>query len=290
MPKIVKYQDLNKIYDYQMSFDSPFFLIQDFEVWRESYIEDVDGNGRKLFKELVTKAVYEENEIVGFIQYGKSAFGFDSEGNISDNMSYNIIRNLYFNDKRVDVGKKLLNEALDAFGCMNKIYAYFHYFGMSCYARHGKLFEGHVHINDFLKANGFEIEHENIYYASFINNHIKSEAIISPKELTRGNQQYIDFYFMDNQVGGCEIHFPSDEAAYLRWIYINENITGKGIGSMCMNGLKQWLYEKGIRRFDTDTAISNNVAQHFYEKNGFERKGITRSYFCQNNIVRAHSS
>lgn len=100
MPKIVKYEDLNKIYDYQMS--------------------------------------------------------FDSEGNISDNMSYNIIRNLYFNDKRVDVGKKLLNEALDAFGCMNKIYAYFHYFGMSCYAIHGKLFEGHAHINDFLKANGFE--------------------------------------------------------------------------------------------------------------------------------------
>ena len=46
-----------------------------------------------------------------------------------------------------------------------------------------------------------------------------------------------------------------------------------------MKALKQWLYEKGIRRFDTDTAITNTVAQHYYEKNGFVREGVTRSFF-----------
>ncbi|MBE6733781.1 MAG: GNAT family N-acetyltransferase [Ruminococcaceae bacterium] len=46
-----------------------------------------------------------------------------------------------------------------------------------------------------------------------------------------------------------------------------------------MNALKNFLYKKGITRFDTDTALNNKVAQHYYEKNCFTREGITKSYF-----------
>ena len=46
-----------------------------------------------------------------------------------------------------------------------------------------------------------------------------------------------------------------------------------------MKALKSYLFEKGINRFDTDTALSNNVAQHFYEKNNFIKEGITKSYY-----------
>ena len=42
---------------------------------------------------------------------------------------------------------------------------------------------------------------------------------------------------------------------------------------------KNFLYEKGISRFDTDTAKDNIVAQHYYEKNNFTREGVTRSYY-----------
>ena len=66
------------------------------------------------------------------------------------------------------------------------------------------------------------------------------------------------------QVGGCEVHYLSDTTAYLRWIYVNGDITGKGIGTKCMNALKAFLYEKGIRRFDTDTALDNKIAQHYF--------------------------
>ena len=31
-------------------------------------------------------------------------------------------------------------------------------------------------------------------------------------------------------------------------------------------------------QLDTDTVLSNLVAQHFYEKNDFVREGLTRSY------------
>ncbi|MBQ4069564.1 MAG: GNAT family N-acetyltransferase [Lachnospiraceae bacterium] len=279
MLKIIETENLEKIYNYQIKFNAPFFISKDFALWRKSFEEDVDGEGRVLFKELFVKAAYEENEIVGFIQYGKTAFGFDNQGEISSDISYPIIRNLYFDENREDIGELLLKDALNEFAASNKIYAFFHYFGMSCFARHGKLFEKYGHIEDVLKKNGFETEHENVYYSSTLKGNVEYEIEIKPHNMTKGNQQYIDFILSGNHVGGCEVHFLDRKSTYLRWIYVNDNITGKGIGTKCMEALKHWLYDKGVTRFDTDTAISNAIAQHYYDKNGFIREGITRSYY-----------
>ena len=97
--------------------------------------------------------------------------------------------------------------------------------------------------------------------------------------MQKGNQQYIDFIIDGNHVGGCEVHYLSESIAYLRWIDVNGDLVGKGVGTKCMTSLKNFLYEKGISRFDTDTAKDNIVAQHYYEKNNFTREGVTRSYY-----------
>lgn len=280
MLKIVEVNNLEEIYNYQMSFKVPYFFLVDFYTWEKSFTEDIDGEGRTLFKELCVKAAYNEDELVGFIQYGKTAFGFAESGDISSDISYPVIRNLYFNKDMHEVGSLLLKEAMDYFGRTDKVYAFFHYFGMSCFARHGKLFEKYDFIETVLKEYGFQVEHENVYYSSVLNCTENTEVQIAAQNLTKGNQQYIDFIFEGNQVGGCEVHYLDEKkVAYLRWIYINDNITGKGIGTKCMGSLKYWLYQKGIIRFDTDTALSNPVAQHYYEKNDFTREGITRSYY-----------
>lgn len=76
--------------------------------------------------------------------------------------------------------------------------------------------------------------------------------------------------------GGCEIHFPEENnIAYLRWIFTNEEIRGKGIGSSSMDALKAEVLERGIVQLDTDTAVGNLAAQHFYEKNHFIKRGLT---------------
>lgn len=81
-------------------------------------------------------------QLSGFIQYGKTAFGFDNNGEITDKISYSVIRNFYFCKEQKEVGTKLLNENIKIHSdTRDRIYAFFHYFGMSCYARHGKLFE-----------------------------------------------------------------------------------------------------------------------------------------------------
>lgn len=279
MIKISEADNLGQIHDYQMRFHSPHFFPTDYHTWNQSFADDIDGAGRRLFKELYAKAAYDEGELIGFIQYGKTAFGFDDQGEISPDVSHCVIRNLYFSDKRMDAGELLLKEAMDAFSASDIVYAFFHYFGMSCFARHGKLFEQHAHIDAFLKKNGFETEHENVYYSSILKGGEAADAEIMPHALTKGHQHYIDFFLSGRPVGGCEIHLLDGSTAYLRWIYVNDTITGRGIGTTCMNALKHWLYEKGIRRFDTDTALSNIPAQHFYEKNNFTREGITRSYY-----------
>lgn len=279
MIQIAKVEHFEPIYRYQMQFSSPYFFPVDYDTWKTCFMEDVDGEGRTLFKSLFVKAAYDDNDLIGFIQYGSTAFGFDDRGELSADVSHCVIRNLYFHKERVDAGALLLKEAMDAFPAAEKVYAFFHYFGMSCFGRHGKLFEQHPHIEALLKQKGFETEHENVYYSSILKGGNASEVELKPQPLTKGNQQYLDFLLSGSQVGGCEVHFVDKKAAYLRWIYVNGDITGRGIGTKCMHALKQWLSQKGITRFDTDTALSNTIAQHFYEKTGFTREGITRSYY-----------
>lgn len=279
MIETMKIVDFKKVYAYQMRFTSPYFFSVDYASWEKSFTNDIDGEGRTLFKELFVKGAYDNDELVGFVQYGQTAFGFNDCGEISSDISYCVIRNLYFDENRADVGQRLLNDAMNSFPSSETVYAFFHYFGMSCFARHGKLFERYDHIEKLLKENGFAVEHENVYYSSALGCDEASEVELHLHALTKGNQQYMDFVLSGNQVGGCELHFLDDKTAYLRWIYVNDALTGKGIGTQCMNALKRWLYQKGITRLDTDTAVSNVIAQHYYEKNRFTREGITRSYY-----------
>ena len=284
MIRIVSITNNEEVYLFQKRQICPYYFPTDYEEWEKSFMEDVDGEGRKLFGELYVKAAYDEDELIGFIQYGRTAFAFDNQGDISTDLSYNVIRNLYFDEDKTKAGQMLLDDALRFFGTTDKVYSFFHYFGMSCYARHGKLYEKHSHIEELLKNNGFEIEHENVYYSSVLQESAVSELRepdinIKPHDVTKGNQQYMDFMLSDEQVGGCEIQFVSENTVYLSWIYVDDNMTGKGIGTKCMCALKQWLYDQGYERFDTDTVYANTVAQHYYEKNGFTREGITRSFY-----------
>lgn len=277
-------ENYREVYEYMKKLIFPYHYETDYDLWEKSFNNDADGEGRSLFSELTTVGAYLNGKLTGFIQYGRSAFGFDDRGEITDAVSYPIIRNFYFTQGQEKIGCCLLDQALKALSdTQDRIYAFFHYFGMSCYARHGKLFENFGHIHDLLLKKGFTIEHENVFYSSRLSETERSSATLRWHELSVGRQRYCDLVLGDDIVGGCEVHFlEQKDTAYLRWIFVNSEMCGKGIGSKCMSALKHDLYQMGIRRFDTDTAITNIAAQHFYEKNDFSREGITRSYYLTN--------
>ena len=190
MLKITDTYNLKDIYDFQLSFKTPYFFDVEFEDWKKSFADDIDGEGRKLFKELFVKAVYDEKVLLGFVQYGKTAFGFDDKGEISSEISYPVIRNLYFKEDRADAGELLINEAMQNFGSDKQVYAFFHYFGMTCFARHGKLFENNAQIDSLLKDNGFEVEHENVYYSSVLTESKNSEVTLTAGGFKRQSSVY----------------------------------------------------------------------------------------------------
>ena len=278
--KVAAITDLKPIYEYQLRFAAPYFFPADYASWQKSFLQDIDGEGRMLFKTLHSKAVYDGEVPVGFIQYGRTAFGFDETGEISAKVSYSVIRSLYFDEGREDVGHLLLQQALQDFADEKTVYAFFHYFGMSCFARHGKLFERFDWIAQLLREYGFDLEHKNVYYSSSVQQTVASSIKLLVHELTKGAQQSFEFVLDGEQIGVCELHYPDVPGiAYLRWIYVSDELQNQGAGSQCMAALKNWLHERGYTRLDADTAMDNHRAQHYYDKNGFTWEGITRSYY-----------
>lgn len=271
----------NEVYQYMSDISFPYHYPVDFSLWEKSYLEDRDGEGRVLFSGLEALGAYADARLIGYIQFGRTALGFDDSGDISDRVSYPVIRNFYFSKGYEEAGNALLKAAAAVLsGGGERIYAFFHYFGMSCYARHGKLFEDFGYIQELLIRNGFIIEHENVFYSSEPRETAETGIRLVWQEQTAGGCESCDFIMAGNTVGGCEIHFlEQKDTAYLRWIYIKDGLCGKGIGSACMRVLSSQLFQRGIRVFDTDTALNNLIAQRYYEKNGFTRRGITRSYY-----------
>ena len=57
MLKITDTYNLNDIYNFQLSFQTPYFFYVDFEDWKKSFENDIDGEGRALFKNLTVKVL-----------------------------------------------------------------------------------------------------------------------------------------------------------------------------------------------------------------------------------------
>ena len=91
MLKMIDNNNLKDIYNFQLGFETPYFFKVDYETWKKSFTEDIDGEGRTMFAMLNVKAFYENDELVGFVQYGNTAFGFDENGEISSDVSYAVI-------------------------------------------------------------------------------------------------------------------------------------------------------------------------------------------------------
>ncbi len=282
--KYKKITDNKEIYDYYSRIKNvvPYWFDVDYSLWLESYNNDSDYDGDKMFGELMTYAAYAENDIVGFVQFGISNYTYNESGDKDFSEKCGVIRNLYF-DKEQDCGEKLISIAEEYFSArgVSKRSAFFHALGMTCYAGHGKLFCGLPHIEAELFKFGYVKEHENVYYKRLLTEgDVASDkvSVIYGETNPKGLQE-----FMINTGGktvgaGALVYLPQGEICYLKWIYIYDTDQGKGYASATLLTIFSELYSKGIRRLDTDTADGNLIAQKLYEKVGFTNMGRTRSY------------
>ena len=49
MLKITEVRNLRDVYGFQLSENVPYFFDVDFESWKKSFTDDIDGEGRTLF-------------------------------------------------------------------------------------------------------------------------------------------------------------------------------------------------------------------------------------------------
>lgn len=259
--------------------NAPFHFPQTINTWERSMYADIDSDGRTLFADLST-----ESTAHAMIQYGNTAFGFNSEGDICADIHHPVIRFLCFEKGYEVEAQQLLDRAMASFPAEKKIWAFFHYFGMTACARHGKLHDKDAHIAKLLMNHGFVVEHENVYYSKTLDHtvHSDSRITLSWKSLSAGGCREFSVSADGREIGWGQVHFlPQGDIAYLRWIYIDSTRQHHGFGTAAMNTLFCELYSMGIRRFDTDTALDNSIAQRYYEKCGFTNEGITRSYYAK---------
>ncbi|MBQ3161321.1 MAG: GNAT family N-acetyltransferase [Oscillospiraceae bacterium] len=276
--------DLKPIYDYYNSIKNtiPYWFDVSYGIWLESYNNDTNYDGDKMFSEIITYAVYAENSIVGFIQFGTSNYIYNGNGKKDYSEKCGVIRNLYF-DSNHNCGDELVSFAEKYFAENNiaRKSAFFHALGMTCNAGHGKLYCGLPHIEAVLLKCGYVKEHENVYYKRVLtaSDAASDKVSVSCKETNPKGLQEFTIIADGKDVGaGALVYLPQGEICYLKWIYIYETEQGKGYASAALKTIFSDLYNKGIRRFDTDTADSNIIAQRLYTKVGFTDMGRTRSY------------
>jgi hypothetical protein len=141
----------------------PFYFSVDFDLWHKCMFNDCTDDGKSLFDELETYLYYENDTVKGFIQFGISSFIFNENGMDFSN-HYAIIRNIHYSEDSKNPDE-MIEKALQYFKDKGKreIDAFFHYFGMSCYARHGKLHESAFYIEKLLYSYSFKKEHKRLF-------------------------------------------------------------------------------------------------------------------------------
>jgi len=216
--------DKKELYDYynKVKANIPYWFDVDFENWYKSMFEDTDCDGNSLFWELQTLVSMENGSINGFIQLGIPTFIHDAGGERNTTTKAGIIRNVYFEKSDAATGKSLIGNALLYFQKkqIQKQYAFYHYFGMTCNAGHGKLHCSHFYIEDLLFQYGFVKEHENVYYSRLITD----EDIATNKTITLqyddvSEKGLCEFSILskNERVGtGSYAYLPQGEICYLK--------------------------------------------------------------------------
>lgn len=280
-------ENCNKLESYwrKISKGIPYFFEVDKNALGYSLLEG-RKYGEVIFNYLESYLIEENNEVLGFIQFGKPHIYWDTTGDKVYDPNIGVIRNIYFNEDRVDAGKLLLNKAEEFLKSNNfdECFAFNHSLGLSCNAYHGKLHESKEYIADLLKDYGYKVEHENIYYSIDLSILKQIEIDENIKVLNNGvdenNIEVINLLYKNKKIGESIILYLDNlNIAYMNTIWVDNNNSSKGFGSQFIRLISDYLLKNGYKRLDLDTAKNNFGAQKFYERNGFTNEGITRSYF-----------
>lgn len=265
----------------------PYFFSVSPEKWRECLLEDKLGN-EKMFRFQEIFIAVDKGEIVGFSQFGQPAFAWDKNGQKYNNPQIGVLRHFYFDEGRVDAANLLYAKSEMYLNQFTNQHAFYHIFGMSCNAHHGKLHQSLTHIDRFLCDRGYQREHENVYYSLELNEgepiHEEHFQLIPAVSLEPSIQDY-EICLLNRTIGRIQVRYLdrltggfTTDIAYLMWIEMNSPFRRQGWGTKSVQLLVSRLQAQNYLHLHLDTARANQAAGRFYERLGFRNRGITKSY------------
>jgi RimJ/RimL family protein N-acetyltransferase len=269
----------------------PFFFRVSTEKWLECLLNDRLEGVEKFRSQEIYMAI-EDERVIGFIQYVQPAFSWDQNGKKIKDPQIGIIRHFYFDEGCLDAAHCLYAKSQAFMKQFPTQHAFFHIFGMSCNAHHGKLHQGLVHIERFILEKGYQVEHENLYFTlTFTNSEIypHNNLRLVPKSANKPGVQEFVIQLQENNIGGIHIRYMTTftggktaDVVYLSWIGIDKTFQKQGWGTLALKLLIANFQKYGYHQIHTDTASTNTAAQHFYVSLGFTNRGRTRSYIKNN--------
>lgn len=279
--------DLHRLFAYwqQVGADIPYFFPVSAQRWQVCLLED-EFDGEPLFKSLKTWLATESGQVLGFVQYGQPNYAWDESGEKHPDPPIGVIRQLFFRAGRDDAGRALLEQVGDHAAGSDRLYAFYHILGMSCNAHHGKLHHSQSHVGRLLRAYGFQVEHENVYYVldGQVVDRVENTQLRLCSTCGLTGERF-EASLGGEVVGTAHVRYcdaltggRTRDTAYLTWIGVGEPHQGQGIGTEFLRLLVCLLTRRQVRYLHTDTARRNIGAQRFYESLGFQSAGCTRSY------------
>lgn len=107
--------DLHRLFEYwrKVGTGIPYFFPVSAQKWQTCLLEDA-LDGERIFESLETYLATENGQILGFVQCGQPNSVWDENGQKYYNPHIGVIRHLYYEKGRNDVGEALVVEALDS--------------------------------------------------------------------------------------------------------------------------------------------------------------------------------
>jgi ribosomal protein S18 acetylase RimI-like enzyme len=281
--------DQYRLYGYwrKLGKNIPYFFPVSPERWAQCLLED-ELAGERMFDRLETYIAEDQGRVIGFAQIGHPRFSWDDRGAKYYNPQIGILRHFYFDTGRYNAAEAMYARAQSFLMHYPRRHAFYHIYGMSCNAHHGKLYSGLAHVDRFIRAKGFQVEHENVYYSLALqeveqDSHDNLRLIPQAREFYA--PQVYKIMLHNTPVGTITVQFmdlingeAAKDAVYLSQVLMDETYRGRGWGTLAMQLLYRMLLDKGYRHLHLDTASTNVGAQRFYIRIGFHNRGRSRSY------------
>ncbi len=259
----------------------PYCFDVDQNTWIESVLNDTLC-GEKMFSSTEVLCALQGGRMLGFVQIGTPRFLFTPERTLASK-GVGILRQIVFSEQAPEVGDLLLEAASSRFG--STLYAHYHALGLRCCAYHGKLHESMAHVEAALLRQGFRVEHQNAYCCLQLSKaHLSCQALC----VSRATEHDKTIYAL-HRVGRCTARAvvrslggltggAAAHVAYLVELSVAADVRSQGVGGKFVRWISAELHRTSHTEIHTDTAAENTSARRFYEREGFEARGMTRSY------------